>query len=125
MRGQDAEAAIPKILQAIETYPHEYEYVLWPGPNSNTFTAHIARVVPELSVDFPPTAIGKDYIANGAIAGTTPSGTGFQLSALGAAGVMIALEEGIEVNLLGLTLGIDPIDLAIKLPGVGRLGALD
>ena len=125
LRGQDAEAAIPKILQAIETYPHEYEYVLWPGPNSNTFTAHIVRVVPELSVDFPPTAIGKDYIANGAIAGTTPSGTGFQLSALGAAGVMIALEEGIEVNLLGLTLGIDPIDLAIKLPGVGRLGALD
>ena len=27
-----------------------------------------------------------------------------------------------EVNVLGLTFGIDPKDLAIKLPGLGRLG---
>jgi hypothetical protein len=125
IRGLDAAKAIPKIEHAVATYPHAREYVLWPGPNSNSFVAHIARVVPELSVDLPPTAIGKDYIANGALAGITPSGTGYQLSAAGALGVMLAFEEGLEVNLLGLTLGVDPLDLAFKLPGVGRLGLLD
>jgi hypothetical protein len=36
--------------------------------------------------------------------------------------VLVAIEEGIEVNVLGLTIGIDPLDFAIKLPGLGRLG---
>ncbi len=35
---------------------------------------------------------------------------------------MVAREEGIEVNLLGLTLGIDFAGPALKLPGLGRLG---
>ena len=39
--------------------------------------------------------------------------------------MLVALEEGMEVNLLGLTLGIDPLDLALKLPGIGRLGPLE
>ena len=125
IRGADAATAIPKIAHAVANYPHAYEYVLWPGPNSNSFVAHVAREVAELRVDLPPTAIGKDYLANGAIAGPTPSGTGFQLSIAGAAGVLVALEEGLEVNLLGLTLGIDPLDLALKLPGIGRLGPLE
>mgnify|MGYP003520212318 CR=1 FL=1 len=37
-------------------------------------------------------------------------------------GLTLALDEGLEVNLLGLVLGIDPMDLAIKLPGLGRIG---
>jgi hypothetical protein len=37
-------------------------------------------------------------------------------------GLTAAVEEGIELNLLGLTLGLDPLDLAIKLPGIGRIG---
>lgn len=122
LRGAEAQAAIPKIRAAVATYPHEFEYGLWPGPNSNTFVAHVARQVPELEVDLPPTAIGKDYLANGAIVGAAPSNTGFQVSALGLAGIMLALEEGVEINLLGLTLGIDPLDLAIKMPGIGRVG---
>jgi hypothetical protein len=39
-------------------------------------------------------------------------------------GVLAAVEEGIEVNIIGLTFGIDPLNLAIKLPGVGRLGLI-
>ena len=35
--------------------------------------------------------------------------------------VMLATEEGLEVNVLGLSLGVDPLDFALKLPGVGRL----
>jgi hypothetical protein len=30
--------------------------------------------------------------------------------------------EGLEVNLLGLTFGINPFDPALKLPLVGRIG---
>jgi hypothetical protein len=32
------------------------------------------------------------------------------------------VKEGVEFNLLGLVIGVDPLGLAIKLPGVGRLG---
>ena len=33
----------------------------FPGPNSNTFTAWIAKKVPELELDLPFTAIGSGY----------------------------------------------------------------
>jgi hypothetical protein len=39
------------------------------------------------------------------------------LFALTASGV-----EGLELNLLGLTFGLNPFDPAIKLPLIGRLG---
>ena len=32
------------------------------------------------------------------------------------------VEEGFEVNVAGLTFGIDPMDFALKLPGLGRVG---
>ena len=41
---------------------------------------------------------------------------------LGLVGLSLAREEGLELNLLGLTFGFDPLDLALKLPGIGRLG---
>jgi hypothetical protein len=52
----------------------------------------------------------------------TPSGTGYQLSLLGVFGITLAREEGIELNLLGLSFGIDILKPALKLPFVGRLG---
>jgi uncharacterized protein DUF3750 len=54
--------------------------------NSNTFTAFVLRKNPELRVDLPPTAIGKDYLGIMPVA-RTPSGTGGQLSIFGLAGV--------------------------------------
>lgn len=121
-RGAGVEAIIDKIEAAIEAYPYPSTYRTWPGPNSNTFTAYVGRAVPELRLDLPPTAIGKDYLPGGALAGTTPSGTGVQLSLLGLAGFLAGLEEGIEVNVLGLGFGFDPLRPALRLPGVGRLG---
>src|SRR5262245_23170765 len=76
-RGELAEKLIPRIEAAAHGYPYAKEYTLWPGPNSNTFTAWITRAVPELEADLPPTAIGKDYIP-GAIVGSAPSGRGLQ-----------------------------------------------
>lgn len=119
-RGAGVEGMIDRIEAAVQAYPYPRTYVTWPGPNSNTFIAHIARQVPELRVDLPPTAIGKDYLPDGPFA-MAPSGTGFQMSVFGLLGFMVAAEEGVEVNLLGLTLGVDPLDLAVKLPGIGRL----
>ena len=121
LRGAKAEALTGKIAAAVQRYPYGSVYRTWPGPNSNTFTAFVARNVPELRLDLPPTAIGKDYLGPATFAAESPSGTGFQLSAFGAVGVMLALEEGVELNLLGLVFGLDPNDLAVKLPGLGRL----
>ena len=121
-RGAGVDDMIRRIDAAARAYPHATTYTVWPGPNSNTFTAHVARAVPELALDLPPTAIGKDYLPGGGFAAKTPSGTGYQLSLFGLLGVMAGVEEGVEINILGLTFGIDPKDLAVKLPLAGRLG---
>ncbi len=121
VRGPGVDEIIDRIEHAVETYPYADRYRVWPGPNSNTFTAFVLKEVPELRVDLPPTAIGKDYLGLRPV-GTTPSGTGVQVSMLGAAGVLAGVEEGVEVNVLGLTLGIDPRSAAIKLPLIGRIG---
>jgi len=121
-RGPGVDALIEKVKVAVAAYPYPQSYVTWPGPNSNTFTAFIAREVPELGLSLPPTAIGKDYLAGGALIGKAPSGTGLQLSLLGVAGVTLARDEGIEINFLGLTIGISAFPFAIKLPGIGSLG---
>jgi len=120
-RGDEAETVIPRLLAAIRDYRHNHEYSVWPGPNSNTFIAHLGRVTPELKLDLPPTAVGKDFLPSGLWA-KAPSGTGYQLSLSGLLGVLVALEEGFEINLLGLTYGVDVKDLSIKLPMVGRVG---
>ncbi len=124
IRGAGVDEVIKRIDAAAHSYPYPNEYVLWPGPNSNTFTAFVARKVPELKVDLPPTAIGKDYLPNGDFIARAPSGTGFQVSLFGLLGVLFGVEEGVEVNLLGLTFGVDPLDLAVKLPMAGRIGII-
>jgi hypothetical protein len=122
LRGESAALAIPKILAAVASYPYQNEYKLWPGPNSNTFMAYIGRNVPELHMDLPATAIGKDYPINGSLWDRTPSGTGYQVSMLGILGVALGRQEGFELNLLGLNFGIDFLTPALKLPFIGRLG---
>jgi len=121
-RGPGVDALIARVEAAVKTYPYPATYRTWPGPNSNTFTAHVARAVPELRLDLPPTAIGKDYLPGGAVAGFTPSGTGVQVSLLGLAGVLVGWEEGLEVNVLGLSIGVDLNRPALRMPLVGRVG---
>ena len=121
-RGPECDALIERIRAAVASYPYPRFYRAWPGPNSNTFTAFVARAVPELGLDLPANALGKDYLPGGGVLAAAPSGTGFQLSLFGAAGLLVALTEGLEVNLLGLTVGLDLRSPALKLPGLGRLG---
>jgi hypothetical protein len=121
-RGPGTDALIEQIRAAAAAYPYPQTYRLWPGPNSNTFTAYIGRAVPDLGLEMPSHAIGKDYLPNGTLVAAAPSGTGYQLSLFGLAGLLAARREGIELNLLGLTFGVDIASPAIKLPGIGRIG---
>lgn len=120
-RGPGVDELIARVEKAARSYPYAGEYRLWPGPNSNTFTAWIGRAVPELEVDLPPTAIGKDY-TGGRIMSTAPSGRGIQLSLFGLLGVTASAIEGLEINLLGMTFGVNPYGPSLKLPFVGRIG---
>jgi hypothetical protein len=120
-RGAEAGHLIPRIEAAVASYPYADTYRVWPGPNSNTFVAHVLRAVPELRADLPATAIGKDYLGLPFVA-RTPSGTGAQINLFGVLGVLAGVEEGIELNALGLTFGVDPLDFALKLPLAGRVG---
>jgi len=123
VRGDGVDAMIKDIEAAVKTYPYSHNYTVWPGPNSNTFTAHVARAVPDLRLDLPPTAVGKDYIPGGGVFAKAPSGSGYQFSLFGLFGLMAAKEEGVELNILGLTFGIDVMNPALKLPLAGRIGA--
>jgi uncharacterized protein DUF3750 len=121
-RGGDVDALIDSIRASVARYPYPHEYRAWPGPNGNTFTAYIARHVPELGLNLPSNAVGKDFLPEGALFATAPSGSGFQISLYGLLGILLAIDEGLELNVLGLNIGIDAAVPALKLPALGRLG---
>ena len=100
---------IEQVRLAVANYPYPNTYRPWPGPNSTTFLAHIARQVPELVIQLPSNAVGKDFLPGGRLFATAPSESGFQVSLYGLAGILLAGREGLEFNLLGLSLGVDPI----------------
>ena len=106
----------------MSAYPYKSKYRVWPGPNSNTFTAYIGLAVPELRLDLPSTAVGKDYRPLGRLIGWSASGTGVQISLLGLLSISLGFEEGLELNLLGANFEWDAFDLAIELPVYGRIG---
>ena len=61
-RGEGVDRLIDAIDQAAQNYPWKTSYKAFPGPNSNTFVAWIARQVPELDLDLPFAAIGSGYV---------------------------------------------------------------
>jgi len=121
-RGPGVDGMIEQVRAAVANYPYPNTYRPWPGPNSNTFLAHIARQVPELAIQLPSNAVGKDFLTGGGLFAAAPSGSGFQVSLYGLFGILLAGREGLEVNLLGLSFGVRP---ALKLPALGRLGMAD
>jgi len=60
-RGKDTDSLIEKVDRAARAYPWKNTYRAFPGPNSNTFTAWVARQVPELELGLPFSAIGSGY----------------------------------------------------------------
>jgi hypothetical protein len=61
-RGEPAAALIEAIDKAARAYPWPQEYKVFPGPNSNTFTAWVAQQVPELKLKLPFRAIGSGFV---------------------------------------------------------------
>ncbi|MGO4738083.1 DUF3750 domain-containing protein [Bosea sp. 2KB_26] len=124
VKGDAAEALIPRIRAAVQSYAYSTSdsYSAWPGPNSNSFVQHVLAEIPELAHALPPTAIGKDWRDDGLFLGMAPSRTGIQVSLFGVAGITLAWVEGVEINLLGLVTGFDIRQPALKLPGWGRVG---
>ncbi len=51
-----------------------------------------------------------------------PGGRGVTASLGGVLGLTLGRDEGIELTVLGLSLGVDFRRPALKLPGIGRLG---
>jgi len=76
-----------------------------------------------LRIDLPATAISKDFLGITRFIGVAPSGTGYQLLLWGLLGLTLAMEEGSEFNLAGLSFGIDSFGTALRLPGLGQVGA--
>lgn len=124
-RGEGVDATIGQIEAAIASYPYPDSYQAYPGPNSNTFLAHIGREVPALKLDLPANAIGKDYRPLTRPLGLSSSGAGLQVSFLGMLGLNLGLEEGIEFNVLGLNFGLDLNSPGLRLPFIGRVGLDD
>jgi hypothetical protein len=120
-RGDEVGPLIERIQLAVKNYRYAGKYVMWPGPNSNTFIAHLARLVPELEIELPCNAIGKDYLGLRSI-GRPASGSGFQCSLFGLLGILVSRVEGFEINVLGLSCGINPFGLCVKLPMFGHWG---
>ncbi len=60
--GDGVDELIDAIDHSARQYPWKTVYKVLPGPNSNTFTAWIAKHVSELELELPITAIGKSYV---------------------------------------------------------------
>jgi Protein of unknown function (DUF3750) len=126
VRGKTAAALIPKVKEAITAYSYNNfgDYRIWPGPNSNTFTATVLRALPELETTLPPNAVGKDFRPYPYL-GLTDSRTGVEASLWGILGVKVGWVEGVEFNFFGLVAGLDLRRPGLKLPGFGRVGIDD
>jgi hypothetical protein len=123
LKGQKAEALLPRIEAAIHSYQfrHAGDYRIWPGPNSNSFIAAVLRAVPEVGVALPANAVGRDFRSYPYL-GRTDSRTGVEANLWGVLGIKIGWVEGLELNLLGLVAGLDIRNPAVKIPGFGRIG---
>ena len=60
-QGKGVDEMIGAVDRAARSYPWPETYKAFPGPNSNTFTAWVARQVPELQLALPFSAIGSGY----------------------------------------------------------------
>lgn len=126
LEGEAATRAIPRIRAAIAAYPFQAVggYRIFPGPNSNSFVAHVLRAVPEIGAVLPPAAVGRDFPTDGRLLRVDRAGGEVALSLFGYAGITVGLRSGLEVNVLGLVAGLDPFRLVVKVPGFGSVSPL-
>ncbi|HEY9057435.1 MAG TPA: DUF3750 domain-containing protein [Aurantimonas sp.] len=124
--GARAEALIPEVRAAIAAYPYAERggYNIFPGPNSNTFVAHVMRAVPGIDATLPAAAVGRDYPSEGRFLSIDLDRRELRLSLWGYAGLVAGWKSGLEVNFLGLVAGLDPLRLAVTVPAFGTFALL-
>lgn len=122
--GVKAELLIPKVEGAIAAYPYAQPggYRIFPGPNSNTFVAHVLRTVPELGAVLPPHAVGRDYLPDGEFLHLDSDGRDVHMTLRGLLGISAGVRSGLELHFLGLVAGLDLANPGIKIPALGRIG---
>jgi hypothetical protein len=121
-------AEIDRMIACLDVETPRYNeehptYFPMPGPNSNTYVDQMLQRC-DIHVELPATAIGKDYRGIVGLSRTS-GGTGVQIETwLG--GVKVGLTEGVELHVLGLSIGVDLWPPAIIIPlGPGRIGFAD
>ena len=124
VHGEEAARLIPTIEAAVRDYPFSGrgDYTIWPGPNSNSFVAHVLRQVPELHLALPPEAVGRDFRPLGDFVTLSDDWRNLEVSLGGYAGLAVGTLYGAEVRLGGLVFGVDIVRPGLKLPGFGRIG---
>ena len=125
--GQEAERLIPQVEAAIADYPWRNNggYRIWPGPNSNSFVAHVLREVPGIGIRLPPNATGRDYAPGFASVRLAPDRRDLHVTLGGLAGFALGARSGLEVHLLGVVAGVDFVNPALKVPALGSIGVAD
>ncbi len=123
IKGPETSLLIKRVEQLIKEYPHSKQgsYMAWPGPNSNTFVAHILRQIPEMEIVLPANAIGRDYLPGGRIVHIARDNRDINFNLYGLIGLSLGFRSGIELSFLGLVIGVDLATMNLKLPGFGRL----
>ncbi|GHD06256.1 DUF3750 domain-containing protein [Tianweitania populi] len=123
--GRQAEALIPRVEAAVNAYPYSRagDYVVWPGPNSNSFVAWVLRQVPEIGARMPPNATGRDYAPGFFDIAWSPKTRDLHVTLGGFVGLAVGATSGFELHFLGVVAGIDVTEPAIKIPAFGRVDA--
>lgn len=121
--GAAAERLIPDVEAAIASYPWSRagQYVVWPGPNSNSFIAHVLRQVPELGARMPPNATGRDYAPGLFDINWSKNTWDLHMTLGGYFGFALGATSGVEVHFMGLVAGVDILQPALKIPAFGRV----
>lgn len=124
IHGEEAASLIPRIEAAITNYPYAAHgnYVIWPGPNSNSFVAHVLRAVPQIGIVLPPNAIGRDFPTEGRLFAIDDDWQNFHANLFGYAGISAGARSGFEIQFMGLVAGLDILNPGLKVPGFGRVG---
>ena len=82
-RGAGVDEMIAQVRAAVASYPYPNTYRPWPGPNSNTFLAHIARQVPDLGTNCLPMRWARISCRGAACSPPHPAGPGFNYRFMG------------------------------------------
>jgi hypothetical protein len=121
--GPEAAWLIPAVEQAIADYRYSNRggYRIWPGPNSNSFVAHVLRGVPDLGFILPPNATGRDYAPGLLAVDLSPDWRDIHVTLGGVFGFAAGVRSGIEFHFAGLVAGLDFASPAIKIPAYGTV----